>query len=71
MSNLAEGFERGKPTEFHQFISIAEVRAQLYVAWDAEYLEKEDFIWLMQMAREVSKIIGGLRKSIENKRDHK
>jgi len=76
MSNLAEGFERGKPTEFHQFISIAkgscaEVRAQLYAAWDADYLEKEDFILLMQMAREVSKIIGGLRKSIENKRDHK
>ena len=47
------------------------MRAQLYVAWDADYLEKEDFVLLMQMAREVSRIIGGLRKSIENKRDHK
>jgi four helix bundle protein len=76
MSNPAEGFERGRPAEFHQFISIAkgscaEVRAQLYVAWDADYLEKEDFVLLMQMAREVSRIIGGLRKSVENKRDHK
>ncbi|HEX8734421.1 MAG TPA: four helix bundle protein [Pyrinomonadaceae bacterium] len=76
MSNLAEGFERGRTTEFHQYISIAkgscaEVRSQLYVAWDAEYLEKDNFVQLMQMAREVGKIIGGLRKSIENKRDGK
>ncbi len=76
MSNLAEGFERGRATEFHQYISIAkgscaEVRSQLYIAWDAEYLEKDKFVRLMQMAREVGRIIGGLRKSIENKRDKK
>lgn len=76
MSNLAEGFERGRTTEFHQYLSIAkgscaEVRSQLYVAWDAEYLEKDSFALLMQMAKAVGKIIGGLRKSIENKRDGK
>lgn len=73
MSNLAEGFERGRATEFHQYISIAkgscaEVRTQLYVAWDADYLEKDKFVILMNMAREVGRIIGGLRKSIEDKR---
>jgi four helix bundle protein len=39
-ANLAEGFERGKRTEFHQIISIAksscaEFRSHLYVALDA------------------------------------
>src|ERR1044071_9935221 len=39
MSNIAEGYERGKPSEFHQFLcvakgSCAEVRSQLYTALD-------------------------------------
>lgn len=48
MSNIAEGFERGNPREFHQFLSVAkgscaEVRAKLYVALDAGYLDEEQF----------------------------
>ena len=45
MSNIAEGFERGSHNEFHQFLviakgSCAEVKSQLYVALDANYLNE-------------------------------
>ena len=74
MSNIAEGFERGNPREFHQFLSIAkascaEVRSQLYVALDAGYLEDTSFQELMQLAKETGKVIGGLRVSVERRRD--
>ncbi len=74
MSNLAEGFERGRPAEFHQFISIAkgscaELRAQLYVALDVGYLNRPTFEVLMEQATEVGQIIGGLRLSVERRRD--
>ena len=73
MSNIAEGFERGRPGEFHQFISVvkgscAELRAQLYVALDVGYIAADRFNQLMGQAIEVSLILGGLRASIERRR---
>jgi four helix bundle protein len=74
MSNLAEGFERGRPAEFHQFLSVAkgscaELRAHLYVALDAGYLSFPTFEGLMAQATEVGQILGGLRLSVERRRD--
>ena len=73
MSNIAEGFERWKRTEFHQFLSIAksscaEVRSQLYVALDVGYLNQTRFDQLLAQAEEVARIIGGLRSSVEKQR---
>ena len=73
MSNIAEGFERGAATEFHQYLviakaSCAEVRSQLYVALDAGYLPDTQFTPLLQQAEEVERIIGGLRSAVDKKR---
>jgi four helix bundle protein len=73
MSNIAEGFERNRAAEFHQFLSVAkascgEVRSQLYVALDAGYLEPDAFESLRSQAEEVSRITGGLRASVGRNR---
>ncbi|PIQ94674.1 MAG: four helix bundle protein [Nitrospirae bacterium CG_4_10_14_0_8_um_filter_41_23] len=76
MSNLAEGFERGSRSEFHQFIviakgSCAEVRSQLYIALDVGYITQEQFDHVSTLAIEVSRIIGGLRSSVQKQRTKK
>ena len=67
MSNIAEGFERSGTGEFAQFLSTAkgsagEVRAQLYVALDQEYLPREAFDTLSANAAQISRMISGLMK---------
>ena len=76
MSNLSEGFERSGRAEFHQFVviakgSCAEVRAQLYVALDVGYITKEQFDQVNALALDVSKLLGGLRASLQRQRDQK
>ena len=74
MSNVAEGFERNRLNEFHRFLSTAksscaEVRSHLYVAFDVQYLNEARFSQLLSQAEEVGRIVGGLRASVDRKRD--
>ena len=65
----AEGFERGGRSEFHQFLviakgSCAELRSHLYVALDANYIDEETFNNIGALAKETSRIVGGLRAAV-------
>jgi four helix bundle protein len=69
MSNLAEGFERGGRSEFHQFLviakgSCAELRSHLYVALDADYIDVQTFQRLYSIAEETKRIVSGLRAAV-------
>ena len=77
MSNSAEGFERGTRKEFIQFLSVAkgssgEVRSQLYVALDQEYIDEKTFDELREFAlalsRRLAKFIRYLQRYPGNSR---
>ena len=71
MSNIAEGFERGGDKEFLQFVSLAkgssgEVRAHLYVALDAGYIDQQTFSRLSDMATQINRMLAGLMKYLRS-----
>lgn len=70
LSNIAEGFERGTKSEFLNYLYIAkgsagEVRAQLYVAYDAGYLNIERFKYLNGLASECSRLIQSFAEKVK------
>ena len=76
-SNIAEGFERGSEKEFMQFLNIAkgsngEVRSQLYVALDQEYMDEKTFNTLREssltLSRRLSRFISYLESFKSNAR---
>ena len=70
MSNIAEGFERGSRKEFIQFLNVAkgstgEVRSQLYVALDQEYVDQKRFEKLRDVALAVSRRLAKFIRYLE------
>ncbi len=73
MSNIAEGFERYNPNEFHHFFPLLKHHVpryvlNYYVALDVDYLDADQFSSLLDLAKETGRIIGGLRVSVEKRR---
>ncbi len=69
-SNIAEGFERHTDKEFIYFLYISkgsagEIRSQLYLALDLEYITKQEFIKLHAKITDISKMISGLISYLE------
>ena len=67
MNNIAEGYERGSARDFVKFLYIArgsagEVRSMLYIALDQNYITKEVFIDLRDLAVRCSQLCWGLIK---------
>jgi len=70
-SNIVEGYERGSNREFKQFLIIArgstgEVRAQLELAKDLDYLSQTDFEQLIGLATEVYKMLNAFLKQLQS-----
>ena len=68
-SNIAEGYERNSKTEYIQFLTIAkgsnsELRTQLMISVDIEYLAGEDVQEALDACEEVSKMLSTLIKKL-------
>lgn len=71
MSNIAEGFERGGNQEFCQFLYIAkgscgEVRSQLYIALDQNYVSRKEIDSLTNSYKRLSSMISNFIAYLKN-----
>jgi four helix bundle protein len=67
-SNIAEGFERNSQRECITFLSYAkgscgELRTQIYIGMDIEYISQETGNRWLQEAKAISNMLGGLIKT--------
>jgi len=71
MSNIAEGFDRSGTGEFIQFLAMAkgsagEVKSQLYIAVDLDYITEDTFDQLFSLATDTGRLVGGLMNYLRN-----
>ncbi len=71
MSNISEGFDRKGKKEFVHFLylskgSAAEIRSQLYAAFDLGYIDKNIFGKLFNEIELISKSLSGFIKYLNN-----
>ena len=70
-SNIAEGFDRKGNKEFIQFLqislgSLAEVKTQLIIAFELDYINNENLEMLNQEIIEIQKLLKGLITYLKN-----
>jgi four helix bundle protein len=71
MSNIAEGFERGGNQEFCQFLYVAkgscgEVRSQLYIALDQNYVSHAEVEQLSNSYQRLSSMVSNFIAYLKN-----
>ena len=70
MSNIAEGYESQTESVFLRHLGIAkgsagEVRSQLYVALDQDYISKAEFDSLSQLSKKISRQLSRFKAYLE------
>ncbi len=76
IANLAEGYGRNHLGEYIQYVSIAigscnELEVHILLSNDLHYLKKKNYDELMSGHEEVSKMLFGLRKALEQKKQQR
>jgi len=70
-SNIAEGYERNSNKEIANFLNYAkgsagELRTQLYIAIEINYIDRDTGRKWIQETEEISKMLHGLIKSVRS-----
>ena len=69
-SNIAEGTSRNSNKDFARFLQISlgscfEIETQLMLAYDFEYIDKEKSVELIQLVKEIQKMINGFKNNLK------